>query len=73
MQVLPMSDSPENKTATSSVSWKLAAAGSVVAVIATLLTLGDVPLIISGLIALTAVGWGFVARDNKRSLENRRG
>lgn len=64
-----MSDLSKKESASSGISWKLAAVGSVVSVIAALITLGDVPLIISGLMLLAAVGWGFTARDNKRALE----
>jgi hypothetical protein len=38
----------------------------VAAVIGAAVTYGDVSPIITGLILLTAAGWGFTARDNRR-------
>lgn len=58
---------PKGQSGTSGYSWKLSAIAAVASVIGAVYTLGVVPPIITGLILLTAVGWGFTARDNKRS------
>ncbi|WP_336366414.1 hypothetical protein [Marinobacter sp. C2H3] len=57
---------PEKKHGTSGYSWKLCAGAAVAAVIAAVVSWGEVSPIITGLILLTAVGWGFTARDNRR-------
>lgn len=50
-------------------SWKISAILSVASVIGAVVSFGDVSPIITGLMLLAAVGWGFTARDNKRELE----
>ncbi|TGN40662.1 hypothetical protein [Marinobacter confluentis] len=64
-----MAEVPQKQSGTSGYSWKLSAVAAVASVLAAIFTLGQVPLIITGLILLTAVGWGFTARDNKRAAE----
>lgn len=61
-----MKDIPQKQSGTSGYSWKLSAVAAVASVIAAIVTYGEVSPIITGLILLTAVGWGFTARDNKR-------
>ena len=61
-----MTGLPQKKSGTSGYSWKLSAVAAVAAVIGAVYTYGEVSPIITGLILLTAVGWGFTARDNKR-------
>ncbi|MEE3168513.1 MAG: hypothetical protein VX324_00130 [Pseudomonadota bacterium] len=39
-------------------------------VIAAIVSFGEVSPIITGLILLTAVGWGFTARDNRRAQQS---
>ena len=58
---------PKAQSGTAGYSWKLSAIAAVASVIGAIYTLGVVPPIITGLILLTAVGWGFTARDNRRS------
>ncbi|WP_150911207.1 hypothetical protein [Marinobacter halotolerans] len=62
-----MAEVPPRQSGTSGYSWKLSAVAAVASVIAAVTTLGVVPPIITGLILLTAVGWGFTARDNRRA------
>lgn len=62
-----MAEVPRNPSGTSGYSWKLSAIAAVASVIGALFTLGQVPPIITGLILLTAVGWGLTARDNRRA------
>ncbi len=57
----------EKESGTSGYSWKLSTVASVASLIGALITLGEVSPIITGLILLAAVGWGFTARDNKRA------
>lgn len=64
-----MTEVPQKQSGTSRYSWKLSAAAAVVSVIGAAITFGDVSPIITGLILLTALGWGFTARDNKRGAE----
>ncbi|NMT63116.1 hypothetical protein [Marinobacter orientalis] len=64
-----MTEIPQKQSGTSSYSWKLSAVAAVASVIGAVITFGEVSLIITGLILLTAVGWGFTARDNKRGAE----
>ena len=54
---------------TSVYSWKISALLSIASVIGAVVSFGDVSPIITGLMLLAAVGWGFTARDNKRELE----
>jgi hypothetical protein len=61
-----MPEVPKGQSGTSGYSWKLSAAAAVAAVIGAAVTYGDVSPIITGLILLTAAGWGFTARDNRR-------
>lgn len=61
-----MTEVPKHQSGTSGYSWKLCAVAAVASVIGAVATLGQVSPIITGLILLTAVGWGFTARDNKR-------
>ncbi len=62
-----MSHLPKSESATSGLSWKLAAAGSVASGLAALISLGKVSPIVTGLIVLAAIGWGLTARDNRRA------
>jgi len=64
-----MPEVPKGQSGTSGYSWKLSAAAAVASVIGAVATVGEVSPIITGLILLTAVGWGFTARDNKRVAE----
>jgi hypothetical protein len=64
-----MAGIPQKPSGTSGYSWKLSAVASVASVIGAIFTFGQVSPIITGLILLTAVGWGFTARDNKRAAE----
>jgi|AntRauTorcE11897_2_1112592.scaffolds.fasta_scaffold59482_1 ABC-type glucose/galactose transport system permease subunit len=64
-----MPEVPKGQSGTSGYSWKLSAAAAVASVIGAVATFGEVSPIITGLILLTAVGWGFTARDNKRVAE----
>jgi hypothetical protein len=64
-----MTEVPKHQSGTSGYSWKLCAVASVASVIGAAITFGDVSPIITGLILLTAVGWGFTARDNKRGAD----
>jgi hypothetical protein len=59
----------ERGSGTSVYSWKISAVLSVASVIGAVVSFGDVSPIITGLMLLAAVGWGFTARDNKRELE----
>ncbi|MEH6357223.1 MAG: hypothetical protein V7760_14545 [Marinobacter sp.] len=59
----------ERGSGTSVYSWKISAILSVASVIGAVVSFGDVSPIITGLMLLAAVGWGFTARDNKRELE----
>lgn len=61
-----MTEVPQKQSGTSGYSWKLSAVASVASVIGAAVTFGEVSPIITGLILLTAVGWGFTARDNRR-------
>lgn len=62
-----MNEVPQKQSGTSGYSWKLSAGAAVASVIGAVVTLGEVSPIVTGLILLTAVGWGFTARDNRRS------
>ncbi|WP_404365520.1 hypothetical protein [Marinobacter sp.] len=64
-----MAEVPRKQSGTSGYSWKLSAVAALAAVIGAVFTLGEVSPIITGLILLTAVGWGFTARDNRRAAE----
>lgn len=64
-----MKEIPQKQSGTSGYSWKLSAIAAVASVIGAVVTFGEVSLIVTGLILLTAFGWGFTARDNKRALE----
>lgn len=64
-----MTEVPQKQSGTSGYSWKLSAVASVASIIGAVVTFGEVSPIITGLILLTAVGWGFTARDNKRGAE----
>jgi ABC-type glucose/galactose transport system permease subunit len=64
-----MREVQQKQSGTSGYSWKLSAAAAVASVIGAVVTYGEVSPIITGLILLTAVGWGFTARDNKRETE----
>lgn len=57
------------QSGTAGYSWKLCAGAAVAAVIAAIISFGSVSPIVTGLILLTAVGWGYTARDNKKALE----
>lgn len=61
-----MPEVPKGQSGTSGYSWKLSAAAAVASVIGAIATLGEVSPIITGLILLSALGWGFTARDNRR-------
>jgi ABC-type transporter Mla maintaining outer membrane lipid asymmetry permease subunit MlaE len=61
----------EKEGGVSGYSWKLAAGASVASIIGALATLGEVSPIITGLILLAALGWGFTARDNKKASEQK--
>lgn len=62
-----MSPETNKESASSGLSWKLAAVGSVASGLAALISLGKVSPIVTGLIVLAAVGWGLTARDNRRA------
>ena len=64
-----MAEVPQKQSGTSGYSWKLSAVAAVASVIGALVSFGEVSPIITGLILLAAVGWGFTARDNKRAAE----
>ena len=64
-----MKEVPQKQAGTSGYSWKLSAVAAVASVIGAVVTFGEVSPVITGLILLTAVGWGFTARDNKREME----
>ncbi|OZB10039.1 MAG: hypothetical protein B7X58_12890 [Marinobacter sp. 34-60-7] len=57
------------QSGTAGYSWKLCACAAIAAVIAAIISFGSVSPIVTGLILLTAVGWGYTARDNKKALE----
>ena len=59
----------EKGSGTSVYSWKISAILSVASVIGAVVSFGDVSPIVTGLMLLAAVGWGFTARDNKRELK----
>lgn len=65
-----MKEAPQKQSGISGYSWKLSAVAAVASVIGAVFTFGEVSPIITGLILLTAVGWGFTARDNKREAES---
>ncbi|HKK57159.1 hypothetical protein [Marinobacter sp.] len=65
-----MAEVPPKQSGTSGYSWKLSAIAAVASVIGAVFTLGEVSPIITGLILLTAVGWGLTARDNRRAAEH---
>ncbi len=67
-----MNDVPQKQTGTSGYSWKLSAVAAVASVIGAVVSFGEVSPIITGLILLTAVGWGFTARDNRRGADQKR-
>lgn len=62
-----MSPESNKESATSGLSWKVAAVGSVASGLAALISLGKVSPIVTGLIVLAAIGWGLTARDNRRA------
>ncbi|MDX1802283.1 MAG: hypothetical protein R3303_15230 [Marinobacter sp.] len=62
-----MSNLSKSESATSGMSWKLAAVGSVASGLAAVISLGKVSPIVTGLIVLAAIGWGLTARDNRRA------
>lgn len=62
-----MAELPRKQSGTSGYSWKMSAIAAAASVLGTVFTLGDVSPIITGLILLTAVGWGLTARDNRRA------
>ena len=64
-----MAEVPLKQSGTSGYSWKLSAVAAVASVIGAVVSFGEVSPIITGLILLAAVGWGFTARDNKRAAE----
>jgi ABC-type transporter Mla maintaining outer membrane lipid asymmetry permease subunit MlaE len=64
-----MTEVPQKQSGTSGYSWKLSAVAAVASLIGAVVTFGEVSPIITGLILLAAVGWGFTARDNKRAEE----
>jgi len=64
-----MAEVPQIQSGTSGYSWKLSAVAAVASVIGAVVSFGEVSPIITGLILLAAVGWGFTARDNKRAAE----
>ncbi|KMQ75553.1 hypothetical protein [Marinobacter subterrani] len=64
-----MTEAPQKHSGTSGYSWKLSAVAAVASLIGAVVTFGEVSPIITGLILLAAVGWGFTARDNKRAGE----
>ena len=64
-----MKEVPQKQSGTSSYSWKLSTVAAVASVIGAVVSFGEVSPIITGLILLAAVGWGFTARDNKRAAE----
>jgi len=64
-----MAEVPPKQSGTSGYSWKLSAVAAVASVIGAVVSFGEVSPLITGLILLAAVGWGFTARDNKRAAE----
>lgn len=68
-----MKEVPQKQSGTSGYSWKLSAVAAVASVIGAVVSFGEVSPIITGLILLAAVGWGFTARDNKRAAEQAKG
>jgi len=66
-----MAEIPQKQSGTSGYSWKLSAIAAVASVIGAAVTFGEVSPIITGLILLSAVGWGFTARDNRRATEQK--
>ena len=64
-----MAEVPQKQSGTSGYSWKLSAVAAVASVIGAVVSFGEGSPIITGLILLAAVGWGFTARDNKRAAE----
>lgn len=66
-----MKQVPQKQSGTSGYSWKLSAVAAVASVIGAVVTFGEVSLIVTGLILLAAVGWGFTARDNKQEADSR--
>ncbi|MBJ7276077.1 hypothetical protein [Marinobacter salarius] len=64
-----MAEVPQKQSGTSGYSWKLSAVAAVASVIGAVVSFGEVSPIITGLILLAAVGWGFTARDNKRAAD----
>lgn len=62
-----MSNLSKSESATSGMSWKLAAVGSIASGLAAVISLGKVSPIVTGLIVLAAIGWGLTARDNRRA------
>lgn len=62
-----MAEIPTKQSGTSGYSWKLSAIAAVASVIGAVVTFGEVSPIVTGLILLAAVGWGFTARDNRRA------
>ena len=64
-----MAEVPQKQSGTSGYSWKLSAVAAVASVIGAVVSFGEVSPIITGLILLAAVGWGFTARDDKRAAE----
>ena len=64
-----MKEVPQKQSGTSGYSWKLSAMAAVASVIGAVVSFGEVSPIITGLILLAAVGWGFTARDNRRAAE----
>lgn len=67
-----MTEVPQKQSGTSGYSWKLSAVAAAASLIGAVVTIGEVSPIITGLILLAAVGWGFTARDNKRAAEHQR-
>ena len=64
-----MAEVPQKQSGTSGYSWKLSAVAAVASVIGAVVSFGEVSPIITGLILLAAVGWGFTARANKRAAD----
>lgn len=67
-----MAEIPQKPSGTSGYSWKLSAVAAVASVIGAAFTYGEGSPIITGLILLTALGWGLTARDNERGTEQDR-
>ncbi|WP_375193255.1 hypothetical protein [Marinobacter sp.] len=65
-----MANLSKHQSGTAGHSWKLSAVAAVASVIAAIVSFGEVSPIITGLILLTAVGWGFTARDNRRAQQS---